>query len=329
MCDLKIPFLLMIAACAMTMSACFDDSPAGPPPPPQGWNEKYYSSSGHRGNWEYSSEKYWRSSSSRRSWRSSSSVVTTESSSAIVEILSSSESLVSSSDVLPKSSSSAKADVSSSSVTSKVSSSSEVLEVSSSSIASKISSSSEKSKSSSSSAKIFSSSEALKVFSSSVAVKVSSSNVTQVSSSSNVNENWRETCLDIINAYRATENLAPLSLAPDAKQTCTDNQAADDLAENSAHGHFGACGEGAQNTGPNVRMSATQTYADYAQMYLKMMWEDEKALVTSGAADPSKDEDYPRIGHYLNMKGAYKTVACGFAVTENGKTGWLNINFFR
>lgn len=142
-------------------------------------------------------------------------------------------------------------------------------------------------------------------------------------------KDWRDSCLDIINEYRATENLEPLSRASDEKQACTDKQAADDLASESPHGHFGDCGEGAQNTGPDVRMYESQSYTDYAQMYLKMMWEDEKALVTSGAVDPNSKVDYPKVGHYLNMKNNYKTVACGFAVSSDGKKGWLNINFFR
>lgn len=142
-------------------------------------------------------------------------------------------------------------------------------------------------------------------------------------------KDWRDSCLDIINEYRATENLGPLSRASDEKQACTDKQAADDLASESPHGHFLACGEGAQNTGPNVRMYESQSYTDYAQMYLKMMWEDEKALVASGEADPDNEDDYPKVGHYLNMKNNYKTVACGFAVSPDGKKGWLNINFFR
>lgn len=142
-------------------------------------------------------------------------------------------------------------------------------------------------------------------------------------------KDWRDSCLDIINEYRATENLEPLSRASDEKQACTDKQAADDLASESPHGHFGDCGEGAQNTGPDVRMYESQSYTDYAQMYLKMMWEDEKALVVSGEADPDNDDDYPKVGHYLNMKNNYKTVACGFAVSSDGKKGWLNINFFR
>lgn len=141
--------------------------------------------------------------------------------------------------------------------------------------------------------------------------------------------NWREACLQIVNEYRATESLAPLALASGEKQLCADSQSGDDLASGQAHSHFGDCGESAQNTGPNVHMTFDRTYADYAQLYLKMMWEDEKALVTSGQRDPEKDEDYPYIGHYLNMKGNYRTVACGFAVSSDGRTGWFNVDFFR
>lgn len=142
-------------------------------------------------------------------------------------------------------------------------------------------------------------------------------------------KDWRDTCLDIINEYRATENLGPLARAADEKQACADKQSADDLASGMSHGHFGACGEGAQNTGPNVTMSGKRSYVDYVQMYLKMMWVDEKALVTSGKADPDNGDDYGKIGHYLNMKGKYKMVACGFAVSPDGSSGWLNIDFFR
>ena len=156
----------------------------------------------------------------------------------------------------------------------------------------------------------------------------SSSSVKSSSSATGEAGDWRETCLDVINEYRATENLGPLSLAPEEKQTCTDEQAAADLAAGKGHANFGACGEGAQNSGPNVGMRYYPTYDDIVKKYLKMMWEDEKALVTSGERDPNKDEDYPYIGHYLNMKGSYKTVSCGIAVSEDGKTGWLNIDFY-
>ncbi len=190
----------------------------------------------------------------------------------------------------------------------------------------------------SSSAKIASSSAAKPVSSSATVAQSSSAKVASSSSAktpassaasnSFFSENWRQACLDKINEYRATENLPPLSLAPEEKQTCTDKQAGDDLAENKAHGHFQACGEWAQNSGPNFNTSWRKTAIEVSDAYLKMMWEDEKALVTSGERDPKKDEDYPYIGHYLNMKGNYKTVACGIALTEDGKKGWFNVNFF-
>ena len=188
------------------------------------------------------------------------------------------------------------------------------------------SSSSKKSTSSSSSEKAIASSSSEKSAASSSSSARSSSSSAEKSFFS---ETWREDCLAKINEYRATENLDPLTLAPEEKQTCTDQEAADDLAENKAHGHFGNCGEGAQNSGPNFNTSWRKTATEATDAFLKMMWEDEKALVTSGERDPDKKEDYSYIGHYLNMKGNYKTVACGIALTEDGKKGWLNINFFR
>lgn len=195
------------------------------------------------------------------------------------------------------------------------------------------SSSSKKSSSSSSSEKGARSSSSEKAAASSSSEKSTSSSSSEKSSSSAeksfFSETWREDCLAKINEYRATENLDPLTLAPEEKQTCTDQEAADDLAENKAHGHFGNCGEGAQNSGPNFNTSWRKTATEATEAFLKMMWEDEKALVISGERDPDKKEDYSYIGHYLNMKGNYKTVACGIALTEDGKKGWLNINFFR
>ena len=158
---------------------------------------------------------------------------------------------------------------------------------------------------------------------------LSSGEGTTSSSAAVATADWRDTCLKIVNDYRATENLAPLALAPAEKQLCADAQSGDDLASGQAHSHFGDCGESAQNTGPNVHMTLDRSHADYALLYLRMMWEDEKALVISGERDPDNDEDYPYIGHYLNMKGNYASVACGFAVSADGTTGWFNVDFFR
>jgi hypothetical protein len=144
-----------------------------------------------------------------------------------------------------------------------------------------------------------------------------------------INEGWRDDCLAKINEYRATENLKPLTLAAQEKQTCADKQSADDLKSNKAHGHFGDCGEFAQNSGPNFNAKWQKNATAVAEYYLRMMWEEEKALVTSGERDPNKSEDYPYIGHYLNMKNtSYTKVACGITLSEDGKTGWFNVDFF-
>jgi hypothetical protein len=142
------------------------------------------------------------------------------------------------------------------------------------------------------------------------------------------NENWREDCLAKINEYRATEGMPALTLAVEEKQTCTDDQAAADLAENKAHGHFGDCGEWAQNSGPNFTASWLKTATDVSDYYLEMMW-NEKKLVESGAADLNSDADYGKIGHYKNMRSAsYTKVACGISLSADGKKGWFNVNFF-
>lgn len=159
--------------------------------------------------------------------------------------------------------------------------------------------------------------------------KSSSSETSAKEDTAFINEGWREDCLAKINEYRATENLKPLALAAQEKQTCADKQSADDLKSNKAHGHFGDCGEFAQNSGPNFNAKWQKNATAVAEYYLKMMWEEEKALVTSGERDPNKSEDYPYIGHYLNMKNtSYTKVACGITLSEDGKTGWFNVDFF-
>lgn len=166
--------------------------------------------------------------------------------------------------------------------------------------------------------------------SSSKADDSSSSDAVVDNSSSDTAEeasSWRNYCLEVINKYRATENLKPLTLAPEAKQTCVDEQAAADLVSGKAHGHFGDCGEFAQNSGPNVDLKWRDTEEKIVDTYLEMMW-SEKELVESGKRDPAKKEDYSYIGHYLNMSSTkYTTVACGIAKNSDGTKGWFNVNF--
>lgn len=158
-----------------------------------------------------------------------------------------------------------------------------------------------------------------------------SSESTTVPASSETAEasDWRSYCLDVINKYRTSEGLTSLVLAPEAKQTCVEEQAAADLKANSAHGHFGDCGEFAQNSGPNISLSWMGTEEKIVDYYLEMMW-NEKKLVESGQRDPNKSEDYSYIGHYLNMSSTkYSSVACGIAKSSDGKTGWFNVNFHK
>ena len=109
---------------------------------------------------------------------------------------------------------------------------------------------------------------------------------------------------------------------------CSDDEAAADLASGKAHGHFGDCGEFAQNSGPNFTASWLKNATGVSDYYLEMMW-SEKQLVESGAADLNSAADFSKIGHYKNMRSAsYTKVACGIALSADGKTGWFNMNFF-
>ena len=158
---------------------------------------------------------------------------------------------------------------------------------------------------------------------SSAEAKSSSSEASAKEDTGFINEGWREDCLAKINEYRATEDLKPLTLASEEKQTCADKQSADDLKTNEAHGHFGDCGEFAQNSGPNFSGSWQKNASAVAEYYLKMMWEDEKAKAEKGVTE------YAQIGHYLNMKNtSYTKVACGITLSEDGKKGWFNVDFF-
>ena len=137
-----------------------------------------------------------------------------------------------------------------------------------------------------------------------------------------IDEGWRDECLRLLNEYRATEDLEPMTLADAEKQQCAIDQAAADMADGTAHGHFGDCGESAQNSGPNFSTSWKSNATGAVQYYEMSMWEKEKALVEQGVTE------YQQIGHYLNMKNSYSKVACGIAISADGKTGWFNMNFY-
>lgn len=148
-------------------------------------------------------------------------------------------------------------------------------------------------------------------------------------SSETASEDWRDYCLEVVNAKRATEDLPPLVRATEEREKCVVTQAADDMAANKGHANFGDCGESAQNSGPNIQTQYYSTEKKIVDAYVNMMWDDEKKLVTSGERDPDSKDDYPYIGHYLNMKNkSYKSLACGIAYSADGKKGWFNMNFY-
>lgn len=140
--------------------------------------------------------------------------------------------------------------------------------------------------------------------------------------------NWKEYCVEAINKYRATENLPAYAFADESRQSCTDKQSAKDLSTNKAHGHFGDCGEHGQNSAPNVTLAYYANDNAIIDYYLEMMW-NEKKLIESGERDPDNNKDFPAIGHYLNMSSKrFTSASCGFAKSNDGESGWININFY-
>jgi hypothetical protein len=116
-------------------------------------------------------------------------------------------------------------------------------------------------------------------------------------------------CVDRINQFRyECQCLPPLARWTDA-EGCSDSQSADDQADDAPHGHFGVCGEGAQNSCPNWPSAG-----DVVAGCLQSMW------------DEGPGEPFIEHGHYINMSNTgYTKVACGFATGPNGV--WANQNF--
>ena len=173
------------------------------------------------------------------------------------------------------------------------------------------------------------SSSSAKVAASSSSVSKPASSAAEPESSAEVASDWHDYCLEVVNAKRATEDLPPLARAAEDKEKCATEQSAADMEANKGHGHFGDCGESAQNSGPNINTAWYKTETAIVDTYVNMMWDDEKKLVTSGERDPNKSEDYSYIGHYLNMKNTrYSKLACGIAYSVDGKKAWFNMNFY-
>ncbi|CAN5459019.1 hypothetical protein BH09MYX1_BH09MYX1_52790 [soil metagenome] len=119
-----------------------------------------------------------------------------------------------------------------------------------------------------------------------------------------------QSCVDKINAYRATLSLAPLARWSD-QETCSDGEAKSDSESGKAHGAFGSCTEMAQNECPG--------------------WNGPPASMIGGCLDLMWAEgpgaDFQTHGHYINMSSTkYTKVACGFYTMPSGKV-WSVQNF--
>jgi hypothetical protein len=123
------------------------------------------------------------------------------------------------------------------------------------------------------------------------------SSLSAIISSSSENTSFQDLCVQFVNEYRTTEDLSPLSRASQTRESCTQDQASQDLKSGVAHGHFGSCEESAQNTAPSINVAFYKSEEEMLKRYLKMMWVDEKQLVLEG-------------------------------VTEYKSTAWINMNFY-
>jgi len=112
-----------------------------------------------------------------------------------------------------------------------------------------------------------------------------------------------QTCVDTINAYRATLGRAPLQRWT-VSEACAEDQGFSDAQTQTPHSAFGRCGEYAQNECPGWPGPASAMIGTC----LQAMWNE------------GPGSDFSKHGHYINMSNpGYTRVACGFAVLSNGK----------
>lgn len=121
-------------------------------------------------------------------------------------------------------------------------------------------------------------------------------------------------CVETINAFRATEGLAPLALWSDSA-ACLARQASTDAASDDAHGSFGTCSERAQNTCPGWPSDTSlASKRSVLRSCVQMMWNE------------GPGSDFSKHGHYLNMVNpAHTKVGCGFHHAHGSL--WINMDF--
>ncbi len=130
------------------------------------------------------------------------------------------------------------------------------------------------------------------------------------SNPSNPHDVAAQHCVDVINMYRASVGVAPVSRWVDA-EACSNDEAESDSMTGQAHGAFGSCGEFAQNECPGWPGPVDELIDGC----LELMWAE-------GPGEPFSEH-----GHYINMSNPdYTMVACGFHETGTG-SWWAVQNF--
>lgn len=168
---------------------------------------------------------------------------------------------------------------------------------------------------------------------SSTSTTTATTSSTGTGSSTDPNEAARQTCIDKINALRATKGLSPYGRWT-AAETCVDAQATSDEQTGQAHGAWSGGGDTCNGSGQNECLGGG---AGNIEGCLQMMW-DEKDQPGCAGCDACADAyssscpgcDFygsatgDVCGHYVNMSAKYLSeAACGFS--ELG--GWAAINF--
>lgn len=139
----------------------------------------------------------------------------------------------------------------------------------------------------------------------------------------------RQTCVDTINMYRATKMLGPLTRKMD-QETCSDAGAKKDGDSMQGHSSAFSCrGSTAQNSCPGYPVGGFggATLNDTFKTCMKQMWDEGEPPVSRAQCQQDATGCFEQHGHYLNMTGTFRSVACGFYHMKNGNW-WMNQDFF-
>ncbi|MBI5535690.1 MAG: hypothetical protein HY898_23365 [Deltaproteobacteria bacterium] len=147
-------------------------------------------------------------------------------------------------------------------------------------------------------------------------------------------EQYRQECIDKINALRATKGLGPYTRWKSA-EPCVDQQATDDEKNNSPHGAWSSKKFPCDGYGSGQNECLGSGAAGISGC-LESMWAEKDQAGCSGCDQcPSPGGNCPNCdfygkttgdvcGHYVNMSAkTFSMAACGFSSLG----GWAAINF--